>query len=566
MMRRACWLLLFALLGCAATAPVARGPGALPGERAPEPRKTLTVAVADTVTTLAPWGISGGSGAVEFTELWSNGLVTADFQGNLAPRLATKLPSLDDRSMVILPDGRMTATWTLRPGVKWHDGAPFTADDVVFGWQVTIHPGVPVSRSPSLPEIERIEASDPATVVITWKRTYYLANSIGLKEVFILPKHLLEPAFLGEKEPFVNLPYWTTEYVHLGAFRLQDYGLGETVTLERFDDYFLGRPKIANIILRTIGDPNTTFANLLAGTVDLTTSLPTDLGVRLREQWKADDGGEVVHRERGWRFISIQFNPEWGRPPELRADVRVRRGLYAAIDRDALREILMPGFTGTEADTFMTTTDPRAPLVGTPFARFRYDRALATRELADAGWRRGPDGRMTRSTGEPVELDLRIGGRDTTELSLVAQNWRDLGLTVAEELIPTALARNNEYLAKFPGMEITSQGQSDAVFKRLDSRNHPTPDKRYQGSNAGFYESPALDRLLDRLYTTVNERDQGLILREMGEVVAADLPALPLFKSIGVAVVRQGVRALDDFPGAINPGLLSRHGHLWDRD
>src|SRR6185436_6406553 len=118
-------------------------------------------------------------------------------------------------------------------------------------------------------------------------------------------------------------------------FRVSDFGFGENVVLDRFDDYFLGRPKLSQVIIKIIPDANTLFSNLLAGAVDIVTeqAIPAELSVRLRDQWKQDGGGTLVQRAGNWFFVNIQFNPEWGKVPELRDDVRVRRGLLLAPER-----------------------------------------------------------------------------------------------------------------------------------------------------------------------------------------------------------------------------------------
>src|SRR5205814_1190924 len=129
-------------------------------------------------------------------------------------------------------------------------------------------------------------------------------------------------------------------------------------------------------------------ANVRAGAVDILTesTLSLEKIVALRDEWKGTGEGTVVQRPGTWNFAAVQLNQEWGRPAELR-DVRARRGLYLAVDGDGLREFMLPGFSGTQPDTFMLSADPRASIVGRPFARYRFDQARATSDLAEVGWR-----------------------------------------------------------------------------------------------------------------------------------------------------------------------------------
>src|SRR5581483_5255920 len=137
-------LLLIGLLGCARSSPAAESGTSLPAAAAPlEQPKTITIAQLSTVKSYGPWDFSDTSGgAATLAEIHTIGLVSADAQGAPQARLAARIPSLDDGGVVMLPDGRMQTTWQLKAGVTWHDGQPFTADDVVFSWELLRAPGL----------------------------------------------------------------------------------------------------------------------------------------------------------------------------------------------------------------------------------------------------------------------------------------------------------------------------------------------------------------------------------------------------------------------------------------
>jgi len=560
------FVVLVALASCTPVAQPRAGERAVPDAiSAPAGPKIITIAQQGPKEGFAPWFIGGPPGPLQWEELHSNFLVSADAFGTAEPLLAEKLPSLGDRTIEVLPDGRMRTTWKLRPNIKWHDGQPFTTDDLVFGWEVQTHPEVPTSSSASVRAIQSIEVIDPQTMAINFRTPSLRVLEMGYRDLYPLPRHLLGQAFGGPKEPFTALPYWSTEYVHTGPFRMREFQLGEQMTFERFDDYYLGRPKVDRVVIRIIPDNSAVVSNLLAGAVDVAGELPTDMAVRLRDQWQQSSGGSVISRQAFWRFVSIQFHPEWGGPPEVQQDVRARRGLAHAIDTEALRTAVVPGFPDTVGDTFMLKGDPRASVVGTPFARYRYDPSAATAELAEAGLRRGGDGRILNAAGQQVRLNLRAPTGDLeTELAAVARNWRELGFEVGEEVTPAPLRRDNEYNVKFPGGEVTAQGPE--FWRRFDSRQRPTAENRYTGTNAGNYANPAFDRLIDRVLVSLDDNEIAVILKDMGEVLAADLPALPLYFAVRTIVTLQHVRGLDDIHGA--PGRLgttAKNAYLWDR-
>jgi peptide/nickel transport system substrate-binding protein len=566
------YVALALLLVLTACAPPPTAPGGSPptdDRPSPEVSKTLTVAALSSIKALGGWSISQAGGALSYNEIHSNALVTNDLQGNIEPRLVTALPTLENGGIELLPDGRMRTTWHLRPDVRWHDGQPLTAEDLVFSWRVASDPEIPLVKSAALSQMELIEAPDPLTAVITWKTTFYRPHDLGLREFYPYPRHLLSEAFSGDKQAFVNLPYWTTGWVHLGPYQLVDFGLGEQLAFNRFDSYFLGRPKLARIVMQIMGDANTLYANLQAGAIHLATenTLPIDNVIQLREQWARSGGGIVAQRQGNWRFLAVQFNPEFARPRELSRDVRVRRALYQAIDLAALREVQVPGFSGTEADTFMLANDPRARAVGRPFAGYRYDPGRAAQELSEAGWQRGPDGRLLNAAGEAVQIHLRsTPGAAAKDVEIIAPYWRQLGIDVSEETLAGSLVLDKDYTRSFPSVEATAKGTGDEIFRfGFVTRLRPTAQIGYTGGNTGSYSNPELDDLVVRLFATIDQDRQGAALRALGEILATDLPALPLYFDVKLAVALKGVRALtDDYPGAIGPGFMARNAHLWD--
>jgi peptide/nickel transport system substrate-binding protein len=563
-----------ALLGCAPAGPApARGQTADAASRpAARADKAIIIGQLTAIKNYGPWDFSQtGGGGASLAEVHTISLVSEDVNGNLEPRLAARLPSFDDGTITVLPDGRMRTVWQMRPDVTWHDGAPFSAEDLAFSWEVARHPEVlGLNTSSSLWHADDLAAVDRSTIAVTWKTTYFNALHIGVRDLWPFPKHLLAEAFQGDKEVFRNLPYFTSEYVHLGPFRLVEFGLGEEQVFERYDRYFLGQPRLNTIILRTIGNANTLLANLKAGALHIASekTLSGDVALQLRDEWQASGEGAVLHRQDNWAQAQVQFDPQFARPPELSRDVRVRRGLFQAIDRDAMREFALPGISDTSGDTFMLAKDPRGQTVGQPFARYRYDPARAQQELAAAGWQRGEDGRLLFPDGRQVQIEVKADDeRWSKEVALIADYWRRLGVDATEYQPSRAMARDREHRASFSGVTVRARSAGEDVFGAFDSRYHATPANRWTGGNLGHYANPALDRLIDRLDATLDEREQGVILKEMGELIASDLPTMPIYFAVTFAVVRKGVHALrEDYAGIRDVGVLARRAHLWDRD
>ncbi|MBM2812013.1 MAG: hypothetical protein HW416_2772 [Chloroflexi bacterium] len=545
---------------------------------APPVRKTMTIGVLSTVAAYAPWDLGNPTGgSAVLAEMHMASLVSQDVQGNREARLAARVPSLDDGTLSLLPDGGMRTTWALRPNVLWHDGTSFTAEDLVFSSQVMRNPQIPLgggALGTIMRQIDSVQAADAHTLVITWRTPFYRALDLGTRDFWPFPKHLLGEAFQGDIQAFTALPYFTTEYVHLGPFRLAEFHEGELQVFRRFDQYFLGTPRLDSIVVRTVRDPNALLANLKAHAVDIASeqTLTSDLFIDLRDEWQQTGEGTVLARQYTWRYLQVQMDPQYSRPVELSQDVRIRRALLRAIDRDALRAFLYPGFAGSGADTFILDTDPRMAIVGQPFAQYSYDARTALQELAESGWNRGTDGRLLNQEGRPVQIDVRGSVVDSKGVALVADYWRRIGIEAAENISPPALARDPERQSTFTGVDMTARGSGESMLPNFDGRLLAGPENRWSGQNKQHYANPALDRIIDAIYGTVDDAARGELLRQAGVILASDLPGLPTHFTMGFVALSRGVRALtDDFattgwPGSGPQGLMSRNAHLWDRD
>jgi len=232
------------------------------------------------------------------TEVHSEGLITSDINSR-APvgRLAEQAPTLANGGITLQPDGTMRVVFNLRKNVTWHDGTPFTADDMVFSYKVGGPDGIPQYLNGAVPFMSSVEAQDPHTLIITYKAAYFLGGLLGPAMFWPLPQHLLGDAyqrFLATKNPdeVINSPYWTAGYVHLGPFRLTQFDPGNELVFQAYDGYFLGPPRIGTVRVRIFNDENTLFANLVSGTVDLS----PDLALPMRAAHSSSACGKATAR------------------------------------------------------------------------------------------------------------------------------------------------------------------------------------------------------------------------------------------------------------------------------
>ena len=143
-----------------------------------------------------------------------------------------------------------------------------TAHDIVFGWTVARDTDLPVATRDVASLISAIDTPDDATLVMHWSRPYPLAHVLGEIEMAPMPAHLLEATYQSDKERFQHLPYWSTEFIGVGPYRLERWELGSRFIFTTFDGYYGTRPKIDTLIFPFIGDEGATIAQLFAGTID----------------------------------------------------------------------------------------------------------------------------------------------------------------------------------------------------------------------------------------------------------------------------------------------------------
>src|SRR5262249_22467563 len=149
--------------------------------------KTITVGFSSSVLAMSVMGATTTSGGWQsLNEIHSNGLVTSDLHTRKPiPRLTTKLPSLEDGSIAVLPDGHMRVVYNLRPDVTWQDGAAFTAQDMVFSYRFNADYTIPTAvRRDVLDEIASVEAPDKTTFVLDFREPYAVGGTLGLRALW----------------------------------------------------------------------------------------------------------------------------------------------------------------------------------------------------------------------------------------------------------------------------------------------------------------------------------------------------------------------------------------------
>jgi peptide/nickel transport system substrate-binding protein len=392
-----------------------RHPGTIPD--------TLRIAVGGALNSLNPI-LATNTAENLVTRLSSDLLVSVDATGrHEIPMLAATVPTLENGG--ISKDG-LTVTYHLRRNVRWQDGAPFTSRDVKFTYQALMNPANDVSSRTGFLVIARVDTPDPHTVVFHLKSRYApFVNTVFAESdnpYTIIPAHLL-----ARYHDLNAVPY-NAQPVGTGPFKVVKWVRGDRIEFAANDDYFLGKPKLRRIIVKFVPDENTELSLLRSHEADWLLELSPS---KLRELRTIPGVRTVLVSTNEWEGFWINTT----HPPL--DDVRVRRALLYAIDRQRLLEEFTAG-TATLATEdlppFMWAYDPGVPV-------HRFDLAGAKRLLDEAGWHPGPDGIRLKG-GRRLSLQIAFNTSNVTRrvvaVALQAA-LRAAGIEVSIKSYPTAL-------------------------------------------------------------------------------------------------------------------------------
>ncbi|MGW0734862.1 ABC transporter substrate-binding protein [Streptomyces sp. NPDC002851] len=346
-------LAAIAALAVAASACSAPGKGS---DAAGGAKDTAVVGIAyepDSLSPLLGYGKDGNSKIFD-------GLLTHDADMKLKPALAVELPKVS-------ADGK-TYTYKLRTGVKFSDGKPFTAKDVVFTYETILDKKTNNASKTELDALKSVEAKGEDHVVFHLKYPY-----APFAERTVLP---IAPAHIAGKQD-VNSGPFTTKPIGTGPYELVNWSKGEKLTFKANPDYWGGAPKVKNFTMAIIKDDDVRATRLRSGDLD-GAILPPNLA----KTFKTDaDKKTYAAKSFDYRVVTLPTHNK------VTGDTAVRRALDVAVDRKAMVDQILDG-AGKEAYGPVPTDSPWF----TKGTERKHSLKKAEQILDDAGWKKGKDG------------------------------------------------------------------------------------------------------------------------------------------------------------------------------
>jgi peptide/nickel transport system substrate-binding protein len=475
----------------------------------------FVIALSDNVKTIDPIGSPSVDAASErVRSLMFNSLVKKDEKFDYVPELASKI----DRS----EDG-LTFTFTLRDGVTFHDGRPFTSADAkytldtvlasTFAKAASFFEGAGANRKAY---VKSVEAPDAHTLVIRLNSpwTGLLANLVAIA---IIPKDSYE----SQK----------THPLGTGPFKFKSYDQSQQVVdMEANPKYWDGPPQIAVLRARVISDSNALQAELQSGRVDIA-PLPTSLSPDSIKGLSSNPN-LTVHQFDGSNLNLLTFNTT---EPPL-DNVKVRQAISYAINRESMIRDLALG-QGKIAHSIL----PEESWAYTPGQTYHYDPAM---KLLDEAGFRDPDGDGPQMRfSKPIVFRVSGSSGSARQYSGVIYNYlREVGIPVSIETSELTtlldLLRRGQFQIAY-GQWVG--GNQDPIFYRDLFATSEIPSETRAARNRSRYSNPELDKILEEATNTFDHAKAAPLYARAQEIVSRDAVVLPLWYQANMVIAKKSV-------------------------
>jgi len=508
------------------------------------PKSSITIVIAEDPPSFNPAvGQTGFDSLV--MELVMLALADVDENGNAFPEIAEELPTVDNGGVVIDEEnGTMDVTWKLRQDIKWADGVPVTAEDVVFTYDAVVEPNFGY-WVPGIDYIDGLEKLDDYTVVVHYNTIYpSYQTQFGGYLMAVWPAHY---CVVDESQGFFN---WDCGKKPLsdGPYTLKEWVQNDHLTFERNPNYYeAGKPAIDEINVKIVPDEAVRKEMLKKGDADLDMWTAENVIAELKNVPNVEVSLSTIDR---WvmrivlNFAAKGTTDPVATPHPILSDVRVRRAIRMAIDVDTIAQEFWYGYAKPVWTEFF-----RPPYNVCDIPKPVYDPEQAKAMLEEAGWI-DQDGDGVREChgcttgaeeGYKMEMEFITYSEygqtlDNTQL-YIAEKLGEIGIKLNISLVEGAVLWDTstnggiEQSGNFD-MDIWDDGYSgsdptDFLWVYYHSAA-AVPDV---GQNYGRYMNPAVDELIDSLYT-LDEASRQEAFCQIATILDEDLPELILFTTV----------------------------------
>lgn len=449
---------------------------------------------------------------VDVSMFWAGYLYNWNDKNEYEPELAERVPTLANGD--IARNG-LSIVYHLRRGVNWQDGAPFTADDVIFTWQQVMNPRNFVGTRQGYDDIAAIDKRDDHTIVVHLKKPYapFIASffTMSATPIPILPKHLLSRYQDLNRVDFNRTPVGT------GPFRVVSYEKGRLIKLLANPSYWRGAPKLKEVDISIVPDQNTLLTQLKTGEIDLQYRAPSSQAPSL-----ANIPGTRRYLTPFTQYSQIYLN----NANPILADVRVRQALAYALDKKRLCDEALHGiYTPADSDqpVFSWAYEPDV-------AHFGFDPAKANAVLDQSGWLMGADGIRTKD-GRRLALAITYPSGSvvsTTIAAIVQSQWKAIGVDITSKSVASPI-----FFASAGEGGTLQSGKFDIALGAWINGADPDDSTQYMcdqippnGQNNDRFCDKRLDAAEKIALTSFDQSVRKRAYSQVQKIIAQELPSI----------------------------------------
>jgi len=483
-------------------------------------------------------------------------LAAWDPDGNLVPVLAAEIPDIENGG--VAADG-MSVTWKIKKGVQWHDGEPFTADDVVFNWEYASDPATAATTIGDYRDA-KVEKIDPLTVRVRFEKpTPFWAGLFVAAGGMIIPKHLFEPyKGANSRDAPANL-----KPVGTGPYRFVEFKPGDLIRGERNPAYHIAnRPYFDTIEMKGGGDAvSAARAVIQTGEYDYAWNMQVEdeILVRLENAGNARGRAEIV-LSRAMEHIQINFADPWTEVDGERSspktkhpflsDPAVRQALRLLVDRASVEKYIY-GRTGVATGNFLN--NPERFVSKNTKWEFNVDKA--NQLLEEAGWMRGPDG-VRAKDGKKLKLvyQTSINAPRQKTQAIVKQACQKAGIDIELKSVTASVYFSSDVA----NPDTARKFYSDIQMYTIGSPSVPDPgrfmqqfvsweiaskDNKWQGSNPTRWRNEEYDNIFRAAQDELDPVKRAALFIKMNDMVVEDVAVIPVVNRRWVAAMSHKLKA-----------------------
>jgi peptide/nickel transport system substrate-binding protein len=483
-------------------------------------------------------------------------LAAWDPDGNLLPLLAAEIPDIENGG--VAADG-MSVTWKLKKGVEWHDGRPFTADDVVFNWEYASDPATAATTIGNYRDT-KVEKIDPLTVRVRFEKpTPFWAGVFVAGWGMMIPRHVFEPyKGANSRDAPANL-----KPVGTGPYRFVEFKPGDLVRGERNPSYHVAnRPYFDTIEMKGGGDAvSAARAVIQTGEYDYAWNMQVEdeILVRLENAGNARGRAEIVP-SRAMEHIQLNSADPWTEVDGERAspktqhpllsDPAVRQALRLLVDRASVEKYIY-GRTGVATGNFLN--NPERFVSKNTKWEFSIDKA--NQLLEDAGWKRGSDGIRTKD-GNKLKLVFQTSinaPRQKTQ-AIIKQACQKAGIDVELKSVTASVYFSSDTA----NPDTARKFYSDIQMYTVGTPSTPDPElfmqqfvsweiaskaNKWQGRNPMRWHSDAYDEAYRKAGRELDPVKRAALFIAMNDMAVEDGVVIPVVNRRWVAAMSHKLRA-----------------------